>query len=438
MNSDDALREWRRKAANITFSVVLALHAPALALFLAGFGPPGLRPIRTVVVAGFLVVLSAAFLRQLDHRVRVWTLLAVLYAIAFLGVIVFPAGPWIRALPIAAPVLTIVLIGVRSARIAMGVSAGVMMLGPVVAGVPAVTRLLGVDRNSLPSIGHTWLQGTALTADMVVMMILLERFYGFFWQTLAAERRGAAERMTATRKLEREMRERRRLEHEIARTGDEERRHLGQEVHDGVCQQLAGALLRCQALELRLEHGNAPSLTELGALSSLLGDTMNEARAVAHGLWPLEPAADALAPALRALTRRTQRMSGVRCEFAASGDVLVPNAATAQHVYRIAQEALSNAVRHAHASRVSIDLRGTDDALLLKVEDDGVGLPAAIPAGGMGLRTMAFRAQLVEGALAVEPAQCRGTRVCCRVPRTACVAPEPERPSRAVLEGSTI
>jgi signal transduction histidine kinase len=89
----------------------------------------------------------------------------------------------------------------------------------------------------------------------------------------------------------------------------------------------------------------------------------------------------------------------------------------AQHLYRIAQEALSNAVRHAKASRIRVVFRGTDSEFTLQVEDDGVGLPAASPAGGMGLRTMRYRAQILEGELTVAPAAGGGTRVTCRVPR---------------------
>ena len=154
---------------------------------------------------------------------------------------------------------------------------------------------------------------------------------------------------------------------------------------------------------------------------------------MAQGLCPLEPTPDALAPALRALARRTQQSSGVACGFHATGDVQVTDPALAQNLYRIAQEALSNAVRHSRASLISIDLDGGGGSLSVSVEDDGVGLPPVIPPGGMGLRTMSFRAQIVDGQLVVEPASGGGTRVSCRVPRQA-GAPA-GRPRRAASEG---
>ena len=95
----------------------------------------------------------------------------------------------------------------------------------------------------------------------------------------------------------------------------------------------------------------------------------------------------------------------------------MPDLAAAQHLYRIAQEALSNAVRHARAGRIALELRGSEDALVLRVEDNGVGLPGNVPSGGMGMRTMAYRAQIIDGEFSMEAAPGGGTRILCRVPR---------------------
>ncbi len=396
------------------------VHLPILIPFLAGYGPAMTWTAKATGAAAYLVIVACAVFRRVDQRVRVWAILGAIYAWAIVGVIAQPQGPYIRAVPLIPPLLAIGLLGVRAARVSTLLSAGVLMFVPQLRSLPSVVHLLGGDPGPARVPTSTvWLAGAALTAELVVLMVLLEGFYGFLQQAVVAQRQSAEER--------------RRLETEIARAGDDERRRLGHEIHDGVCQQLTGALLRCQALELRLKRGAPLPPEELDALSSLLGESIQEARAVAQGLYPLEPTPDALARALRALAKRTRFTSGIACELRAAGDLLVANPTTAQHLYRIAQEALGNAVSHARAGLITVELRGGDDSLLLQVDDDGVGLPETLPAGGLGLRTMSFRAEILDGDLVVGAAPGGGTRVSCRVPRSACTAPE--RNQRAGLEG---
>jgi signal transduction histidine kinase len=247
-------------------------------------------------------------------------------------------------------------------------------------------------------------------AMMTTAIVVVERSQEFLGRALGDQRRVAAQ-------LGREMEERRRLEREIAGIGDDDRRRLGQEVHDGVCQELTGALLRCQALDRRVQQGGAANHSDLATLTRLLEEALNDAHAVARGLWPLDPDPGALAPALRSLVRRMAAQTGVSCEFRPFGDVRVCRPEVAQHLYRIAQEALSNAARHAQASHIMLDLVGCDDRLLLRVEDDGVGMPDDGARPGMGLRTMSYRARIMDGELTVERLGERGTRVACNVPR---------------------
>jgi signal transduction histidine kinase len=278
---------------------------------------------------------------------------------------------------------------------------------------PSVVYLLGIDRalEAAPP-GLVWFRATVKVASLFALMVLLDRFHRLLLDALT-------QRIAAQRKMEDGMNERQRLEREIANVGDAERRHLGQELHDGVCQQVTAALLRCQALERRLERGGTVSGGDFAPLSSLLAETIDDAHNVARGLCPLEPDPDALAPALRAMAKRMQEVTAVACEFRVVGDVRVPDPEAAQHLYRIAQEALSNAVRHAKPSRIAVELRASNGELTLQVENDGAGLPVALPADGMGLRTMAYRAQIMNGQLKVEPALGSGTRVTCRVPLAA-------------------
>jgi signal transduction histidine kinase len=416
---DDILREWRRKAADIVIAASVLLNLPLLIVFSLAYGPAYTWPVRVAAIASYLILLAVALLRRISYQTRVWALLGSIYLAASIGILAVPQGPYVRVLPIVAPILAIGLIGVRAARIAILVSAIVMIPVPLLSSLAGVARVFVSDlgRVNVPP-GFVLVQGAALIAQMIIVMILLERFYGFLLQALAAQRQAAAEQGAANLKLEREIEERRRLEREVARIGDDERRRVGNEVHDGVCQQLTGALLRCQALELRLGQGMPLSSVELEALSSLLGQTINEAHAVAQGLCPLEPTPEALGQALRRLVKRTRTASGVRCEFLVAGDVRVPDPTTAHHLYRITQEALSNAVRHARADRIAVELRGSEDRLILRVEDNGVGLQNNRASGGMGLRTMACRAQMLEGEFTIGPAPDGGTCMMCRVPRS--------------------
>lgn len=415
---DDGLREWRRQATDFVITASVFLHLPVVALFLTEYSRTMALSVTVTMMGCYVVVVLAAFLRRVDYRIRVWMVLGAIYATASVGIMAFPQGPYVRLLPILAPIFAIGVLGIRAARLATLLSSIVLLSTPLIDSLPSLFRLLGISLLRIPMPAWLdWVQASALTAEMVVVMVLLERSYVFLLRSLEAKERAVAQQRVASKRLEEAMRERLRLEREVARIGDDERRQLGTEVHDGVCQQLTGALLRCQALELRLEQGASLSGSDLEAISSLLADSINEAHAVAQGLWPLEPTPDALVSALRRLVKRTRKISGIRCEFRATGNVRVADPNTAQHLYRIAQEALSNAVRHAKAEHVTVELRGSPDMLTLRIEDDGVGLQDKHRCEGLGLRTMASRAQILESELVIEAPPSGGTRVLCRVPR---------------------
>jgi signal transduction histidine kinase len=410
---DATLAVWRRKAANILLAVVAFAHLPVIVLGILGRGPlMGLLP-KTVGLAVYLAVAAAALFRWVDYRRRVSASLLVLYPALFIASLVAPHGPYAQIGVVTMPIYALVLLGVPAARKAIVASTLIIVSVPLLREYSVVVHLLGFDlaQEAAPP-GLVWFRATVIAASLFALMILLDRFHRLLLDALT-------QRIAAQCKVEREMNERHRLEWEIAAIGDGERRRLGQELHDGVCQQVTAALLRCQALERRLERGGELSSTDFAPLSSLLAETIDDAHDVARGLCPLEPDPDALAPALRALTKRMQQMAAVRCDFHTAGDVRVDDPEAAQHLYRIAQEALSNAARHAKASRITVELRANDGELTLQIEDDGSGMPADIRGGGMGLRTMAYRAQMMNGELTVEPAPGGGTRITGCVPISA-------------------
>lgn len=424
---DQYLLEWRRRVT-LTLSIVCSIaYLPAVLLMVFNQHSLLSWPMRIWMVVRYVMLATGALFTKYNYRVTVWVLVGATYVSAILGAAAHPRHPHFAITPLCMAIVALVLLGERAGRLATIYSAIVVLTTPFITLIfPGLATALsaGAPEPPLP-LQARFLQSAVLTADLVCVMVLLDRYHLLLMRVLASRQLAASrlekevvERTAAHENLQREVEERRRLEQEIARVSDEERRSLGQDVHDGVCQDLTGALLRCQALKRRIERGQNLATEDLEALSSLLEETIDEAHAVAKGLCPLEPDAEALSPALRALAKRTQASTGVECRFVANGDVSVPDSSMAHHIYRIAQEALSNASRHSNAKRILVELQKSDNELLLRIEDDGTGMPPKSPSDGMGLSTMTYRAQIIEGELIVGPGADGGTSVLCRVPLT--------------------
>jgi len=413
LTMDAALVAWHRKATNVLLIASAAGHLLPVILTAAGYGPHMTSWFRAVALACYVVMVASAVLIRVDWRIRLGAYFVAAYAVVALASLSPVQGPYASVGLVAQPILALVLCAPFAARIAVAASAVILVSAPFVRVLPGVAGALivGAGPPTVPPV-VVWFQTVGLGAFLAMLFVLLDRFHRFLLDTLAAQYQAKAD-------LQREAFERHRLEREVAAIGDEERRRLGRDLHDGVCQELTAALLRWQTLQRSLREGGAVSAAESERLTSLLTEAIDDAHNIALGLCPVEPEPDALAPALRALTRRTQETADVHCEFLATGDVRVPDSEMAQHLYRIAQEALSNAVRHAHAKRIAVELRGNTGDVALQVEDDGVGFPPDRRGGGMGLRTMGYRAQILGGRLTVMPAPGGGTRVTCCVPRPA-------------------
>jgi PAS domain S-box-containing protein len=214
----------------------------------------------------------------------------------------------------------------------------------------------------------------------------------------------------------RDVSERRRLEQEVLEASAGEQRRIGQDLHDGLCQQLAGAAFGLEVLTRRLSATAADEVPEVRKLADLLDHALTEARALAHGLNPIDLRAGGLPAALDKLATWISQAFRVRCRFRA-GPALAPcDATTATHLFRIAQEAVNNAIRHGRASRVTISLSTGRGAMTLRVDDNGIGIASTPPGGaGMGLQIMAYRARLVGASLDVRPRLAGGTRVACKI-----------------------
>lgn len=231
--------------------------------------------------------------------------------------------------------------------------------------------------------------------------------------SLALEQRN--ERMAA------EMAERRRLERQIVSISEEERRRMGISLHDGLCQQLTAARLRCAALD-----GLAPEKRseEMGKLSLLLDDMVDHAYELSRGLWPLEHGPLGSGPSLADMIRNISRSSRTPITFTQERGCDVCRSANATQLFRIAQEALANALKHARPSEIRVRFScAAGGEAVLSVVDDGVGRAGAKASkGGLGLGIMAHRAHTIGGELLVEDEPGGGTRVSCRA---ACECTDP-------------
>lgn len=207
------------------------------------------------------------------------------------------------------------------------------------------------------------------------------------------------------------------LEREILAVSEQEQRRLGQDLHDDLCQQLAGIEFLSQTLAGKLAARHAAGAAEAREISRMVRRAMTQTREMASGLCPVPLEAEGLTDALRELAARTRKVFRLDCAFRCEAPVLVSDHAVATHLYRLAQEAVHNAVKHAQASRVEIALTTNGTGLVLTVRDNGVGLRAKRgKCKGLGLRIMRYRAEVIGGSLAVEQNPEGGTAVICAVP----------------------
>ncbi len=237
--------------------------------------------------------------------------------------------------------------------------------------------------------------------------------------------RDAEGKIIGASKVAREITERKRLEKEILEVSDREQRRIGYDLHDGLCQHLAGIELKSQVLEQRLSKSLPTAAASAAEIGQAVRDGITQARALARGLSPVTLETDGLLSALNELAINMEKLFGVRCRFEQEGEIHIQNHAVATHLYRLAQEAVSNAIKHGKAKRISIQIKADGDHLYLVVSDNGCGIPENRPKSkGMGLRIMQSRANMIGGTVNVERNISGGTVVICSVPNPP---PAPEK-----------
>jgi PAS domain S-box-containing protein len=223
-------------------------------------------------------------------------------------------------------------------------------------------------------------------------------------------------RLVHSRWFTRDITRRVELEREILAISEREQRRLGHDLHDDLSQQLAGIEFLSRRLASDLSESSTAGARQAEEIARMLQRAMVQTRGLARGLSPVGLEGLDLADALRELAVSTRKLYGCDCRLQRNPPALSCNHAIAIHLYRIAQEAVSNAHKHGKAGRIDIGLASKGRGIRLTVKDNGIGMPRKpLPQAGMGLRIMRYRAEVIGGTLKVGPRPKGGTQVICTV-----------------------
>ena len=230
--------------------------------------------------------------------------------------------------------------------------------------------------------------------------------------------RDAEGKIIGASKVARDITGRKQLEKEILEISDREQRRIGHDLHDGLCQHLAGIEMLSQVLAKKLAPRAKPAAARATEIARAVREAIGQTRSLARGLSPLTLESEGLASALHELALNTEKLFGIRCHFDCDAQVPVQNHAMATHLFRLAQEAVSNAVKHGKAKIISIQLKADPGRIYLGVRDNGIGFaPEKISKpDGMGLRIMKFRTGMIGGTLTIERNDRGGISVLCSAP----------------------
>jgi signal transduction histidine kinase len=335
------------------------------------------------------------------------------------------AQGWSRRLAIAGALVVLVLVGVADYLTGHEVLFSTFYLVPVTMAAWMVGRNFALAVSVL-SVG-AWVVGDVaagavyphalvpiwnsaiILAFYVVVVLLIGR--------IRSMQRELEERvLVRTVALTEEMAERERLEREILEVGERERRRIGRDLHDSLGQLLTGTALAGQVLHEKLAAQASTEASDASRVVTLVEEAIELTRRLSRGLDPVELESGGLAHGLRELVAKTSELTAAHCEYLGTQSITIRDSATSTHLYRIAQEAITNAIKHGHAHSIAVRLEELEGRLRLTVRDDGTGIPPPGRRGaGMGLRVMAHRAAVMGGQFNVRR-ETPGTLVECEMP----------------------
>jgi signal transduction histidine kinase len=216
--------------------------------------------------------------------------------------------------------------------------------------------------------------------------------------------------------LEQEMTGRQQLEKELLEISEREKRRIGEDLHDMICQELTATALFLKSSAKQLGDGNPVAVAKLDEAAHIVNQNVGTTRDLARGLQPAELAGGGLRQALRALADQACENTGMKCHVKFARGVRVADETIGLHVYRIAQEAVKNAIKHSGAKNLLITLDKNKDHVCISVEDDGKGFTPNKRSKGLGLHIMRYRANALGGELKIERRTRGGTEIRCKIP----------------------
>jgi PAS domain S-box-containing protein len=230
----------------------------------------------------------------------------------------------------------------------------------------------------------------------------------------------------------RDVTERRNLEREIQEISEREQRRLGQDLHDGLGQSMTGIAFLAKVLQQKLQAKAIEEAEAAGNIASLINEALAQTRRMSRGLCPVVLDSNDIEAALEQLAENIRTMFSISCELYYDPEVKIADNAVAVHLYRVAQEAATNAIKHGHARNVLLSLTSYGSRVILKVKDDGIGFSPSPKGKGMGLRVMHHRARMIGATISVRQPKEGGITVTCSLPKDHATKMKPAQSNPSV------
>jgi two-component system, LuxR family, sensor kinase FixL len=224
----------------------------------------------------------------------------------------------------------------------------------------------------------------------------------------------AAELIKSNKALQVEIAERKRAEKETLEIAQKEQRRFGSHLHDGLCQELTAILVFAKGLTQKIEKNKSLEIAELNTISRMILEATDQAREAARGLYPGELEGTSLMNSFEELASRTQSLPRIVCRFHCPKPILIDDNNVATHLYRIAQEGVSNAIKHGKAQSIIVSLTEEKGHISLVIKDNGIGFrPGVLESKGIGLHIMKYRAHMMDAAFYIEANRPHGVILKC-------------------------